>query len=156
MLPIYFTPYISAQVEEPRTFESPLETPIKPITETTSRTPHIDNPMEMWAGLLYMPYKEDSSKGGEFQIYDTRSNVTKVDKKGGRQIYEKDLGKVVKTIPYKRNTFVMFANNSPNTVHGVSRRVDPKMFRRSVNIIAEFNKVAKRSMFSVREIRKWI
>ena len=30
MLPIYFTPYISAQVEEPRTFESPLETPIKP------------------------------------------------------------------------------------------------------------------------------
>jgi hypothetical protein len=30
ILPIYFTPYISAQVEEPRIFAKPLETPIKP------------------------------------------------------------------------------------------------------------------------------
>ena len=30
MLPIYFTPYISAQVEEPRIFAKPFETPIKP------------------------------------------------------------------------------------------------------------------------------
>ena len=30
MLPIYFTPYISAQVEEPKIFANPLETPIKP------------------------------------------------------------------------------------------------------------------------------
>ena len=30
MLPIYFTPYISAQVEEPRMFAKPLETPIRP------------------------------------------------------------------------------------------------------------------------------
>ena len=59
----------------------------KPIT-TTSRTAHIDNPMEMWAGLLYMPYKDDSSTGGEFQIYNTQSSVTKVDMKGGRQNYE--------------------------------------------------------------------
>ena len=28
--PINLTPYISAQVEEPRTFASPLEMPIKP------------------------------------------------------------------------------------------------------------------------------
>ena len=28
--PINFTPYISAQVDEPRTFANPLETPIKP------------------------------------------------------------------------------------------------------------------------------
>ena len=28
--PIYFTPYISAQVEEPRTFAQPLEIPTKP------------------------------------------------------------------------------------------------------------------------------
>ena len=29
ILPIYLTPYISAHVEEPRTFAKPLETPIK-------------------------------------------------------------------------------------------------------------------------------
>ena len=28
--PIYLTPYISAQVEEPRTFAKPLDTPSKP------------------------------------------------------------------------------------------------------------------------------
>ena len=30
MLPIYFTPYISAQVEEPSIFAKPLDTPINP------------------------------------------------------------------------------------------------------------------------------
>ena len=28
--PMYFTPYISAQVDEPRTFANPFEIPIKP------------------------------------------------------------------------------------------------------------------------------
>ena len=30
ILPIYLTPYISAQVDEPRILAKPLETPIKP------------------------------------------------------------------------------------------------------------------------------
>ena len=64
----------------------------KPIEEKSTRTPHIDNPMEMWAGLLYMPYPDDQSTGGEFQIYSTQSSVQKVDKKAGRQIYDSDLG----------------------------------------------------------------
>ena len=46
----------------------------------------------------------------------------------------------------------MFANNSPNTVHGVSRRVDPKMFRRSVNIIGEFKRGFAK-MYKVNEVR---
>ena len=124
----------------------------KPIEEKSSRTPHIDNPMEMWAGLLYMPYKDDTSTGGEFQIHSVLDDVKKVDMKGGRQIYRDNLGPVVKSIPYKRNTFVMFANNSPNTVHGVSRRVDPKMFRRSVNIIGEFKRGFAK-MYKVNEVR---
>ena len=28
--PIYFTPYISAQIDEPKTFANPFEIPIKP------------------------------------------------------------------------------------------------------------------------------
>ena len=124
----------------------------KPIEEKTSRTPHIDNPMEMWAGLLYMPYPDDQSTGGEFQIYSTQSNVQKVDKKAGRQIYDSDLGTVVKTIPYKRNTFVMFANNSPNTVHGVSLRQNATLNRRSVNIIGEFKR-GYATMYNVQEVK---
>jgi hypothetical protein len=124
----------------------------KPIEEKTTRTPHIDNPMEMWAGLLYMPSTNDQSTGGEFQIYSTQSNVQKVDKKAGRQIYDNDLGTVVKTIPYKRNTFVMFANNSPNTVHGVSLRQDATLNRRSVNIIGEFKR-GYATMYNVQEVK---
>ena len=112
----------------------------KPIEEKTSRTPHIDNPMEMWAGLLYMPYKNDESTGGEFQLRSVLDDVKKVNMNLGRQIYRSNLGPVVKSVPYKRNTFVMFANNSPNTIHGVSLRQNAKLYRRSVNIIGEFKR----------------
>ena len=122
------------------------------MEEKTSRTPHIDNPMEMWAGLLYMPYKDDQSTGGEFQLHTTTDNIKRVDMKGGRQIYEGDLGPVVKTVPYKRNTFVMFANNSPNTVHGVSGRENATMYRRSINIIGEFKRGFAK-MYNVEEVR---
>ena len=124
----------------------------RPIEEITTRTPHIDNPMEMWAGLLYMPCQNDQSTGGEFQIYSTQSSVQKVDKKAGRQIYDSDLGTVIKTIPYKRNTFVMFANNSPNTVHGVSLRQNATLSRRSVNIIGEFKR-GYATMYDVQEVK---
>ena len=124
----------------------------KPITETTSRTPHIDNPMEMWAGLMYMPYKDDTSVGGEFQLHSVKNKVSKVDKSKGRQIFDDDLGPVVKTVPYKRNTFVMFANNSADTVHSVSKRISPTYYRRSVNIIGEFKR-GYATMYNVKEIK---
>jgi hypothetical protein len=124
----------------------------KPITETTSRTPHIDNPMEMWAGLLYMPYKNDESVGGEFQLHKVKNKISKVNMSKGRQVFDEDLGPVVKTVPYKRNTFVMFANNSPNTVHSVSMRISPTAYRRSVNIIGEFKR-GYAKMYEVQEIR---
>ena len=124
----------------------------KPIEEKTSRTPHIDNPMEMWAGLLYMPYKNDESTGGEFQLSSVLDDVKKVNMNLGRQIYRSNLGPVVKSDPYKRNTFVMFANNSPNTIHGVSLRQNAKLYRRSVNIIGEFKRNFAK-MYKVHEVR---
>ena len=124
----------------------------KPISETTSRTPHIDNPMEMWAGLLYMPYKEDKSTGGEFRLHSVVNPIRRVDMQKGRQVYKGDLGDVVKTVPYKRNTFVMFANHSPNTVHSVSNRINPELYRRSVNIIGEFKRGFAK-MYKVEEVK---
>ena len=124
----------------------------KPIEEKTSRTPHIDNPMEMWAGLLYMPYKNDESTGGEVQLRSVLDEVKKVNMKLGRQVYYSNLGPVVKSVPYKRNTFVMFANNSPNTIHCVSLRQNAKLYRRSVNIIGEFKRNFAK-MYKVHEVR---
>ena len=75
--------------------------------------------------------------------------------KGGRQVYTEDLGPVHTTVPYKRNTFVMFCNANPNTVHSVSNRINPTMYRRSVNIIAEFRRHYAK-MYNVEEVREWI
>jgi len=124
----------------------------KPI-DFSSRTPHIDNPREIYAALLYMPYKDDQSTGGEFQIHETHDNISEVNKNGGREVNEK-AGKVVKTVPYKANTLVVFCNNSTRCVHSVSARKDAVLHRRSVNIIAEYNRAAKCSMFEVKENRR--
>jgi len=120
----------------------------------SSRTPHIDNPREIYAGLLYMPYDNDQSKGGEFQLHQTNDDITEVNKSGGREIPAGKQGTIVKSIPYEKNTFVMFLNNSTKSVHSVSPRTGATMRRRSVNIIAEFNKIANKSMFKVKEYRK--
>ena len=124
----------------------------KPI-DFSSRTAHIDNPREIYAALLYMPYKNDKSTGGEFQIHETHADILEVNKNGGREVNEK-AGEVVKTVPYRPNTLVVFCNNSTRCVHSVSSRKDAVLHRRSVNIIAEFNRVAKRKMYEVKENRR--
>ena len=42
------------------------------IQTGTSRTPHVDNPVEIYAGLLYMRPRTDNSTGGNF--YYTQDN----------------------------------------------------------------------------------
>ena len=124
----------------------------KPI-DFSSRTPHIDNPREIYAALLYMPYKDDRSIGGEFQIHETDADIQEVNKNGGRAVGDK-AGQVIKTVPYKPNTLVAFCNNSTKCVHSVSARQDAILHRRSVNIIAEFNRATRRKMFDVKENRR--
>ena len=120
----------------------------------SSRTPHIDNPREIYAGLLYMPYPKDDSTGGEFQIHRSVGEIKRVNKNGGREVEIKNQGSIVKSVPYKRNTFVIFCNNSSASVHSVSKRENATLHRRSVNVIAEYNRVAKKSMFKIEEFRK--
>ena len=120
----------------------------------SSRTPHIDNPKEIYAGLLYMPYPKDDSTGGEFQIHRAVGEIKRVNKNGGREVEIKNQGSIVKSVPYKRNTFVIFCNNSSASVHSVSKRENATLHRRSVNVIAEYNRVAKKSMFDIEEFRQ--
>lgn len=120
----------------------------------SSRTPHIDNPREIYAGLLYMPYPKDDSTGGEFQIHRAVGEIKRVNKNGGREVEVKNQGSIVKSVPYKRNTFVIFCNNSSASVHSVSKRENATLHRRSVNVIAEYNRVAKKSMFDIEEFRQ--
>lgn len=122
----------------------------EPVDQTgTSRTPHIDNPVEIYAGLLYMRKPGDNSKGGNFTIHETTDEITMVNKTLGRQV-EDHLHRAVKQVPYKRNTFCMFLNVL-DSVHSVTPRIGATERRRSINIIGEFNKTGR--MWKVREYK---
>ena len=47
----------------------------------------------------------------------------------------------------------MFANTTPNAIHGVTPRINASMHRRSVNIIAEYSRRSNKSMYNVTEIK---
>jgi len=122
----------------------------EPVDETgTTRTPHIDNPVEIYAGLLYMRKPGDDSYGGNFTIHEVTGEITEVNKTLGRQV-DNSLHKPIKQIPYKRNTFCMFLNVK-NSVHSVTPRIQPRHTRRSINIIGEFNGTGR--MWKVREVK---
>lgn len=110
----------------------------EPITQnSTSRTPHLDNPIEIYAGLFYLKQINDLSSGGDLTIFSTDKDVNGVDKALGRQVDKKILIPA-KTISYKPNSFCMFLNVH-NSVHGVSPRIGAEVRRRSINIIGELN-----------------
>ena len=109
----------------------------QPTTGTT-RSTHIDNPLEIYAGLLYMRQRGDNAKGGDFVIYDA-PEIDKVVAKTGREIPKDIEKKEHKKIIYKENTFVMFLNTN-KSVHGVTPRENALHDRLSINIIAEAEK----------------
>ena len=109
----------------------------QPTTGTT-RSTHIDNPLEIYAGLLYMRQRGDDAKGGDFVIYDA-PEIDKVVAKTGREIPKDIEKKEHKKITYKENTFVMFLNTN-KSVHGVTPRENALHDRLSINIIAEAEK----------------
>lgn len=104
---------------------------------TTTRTNHIDNPIEFYAGLLYFKQRGDRSSGGDFMIYDS-PEIKAAHKDRGREIHKDILLKDHTSVPYKENTFVMFLNSN-KAVHGVTPRVDASVDRLSVNIIGEYD-----------------
>jgi len=119
----------------------------EPVNETsTTRTPHLDNPGEIYAGLLYMKKTNDASTGGNFTLHKVKG-VDKVYNKSGRAVLQNN---PVKEIEYKANTFCMFLNVH-NSVHSVTPRINATERRRSINIIGEYNKTGK--MWEAEEIK---
>ena len=122
----------------------------EPIDQaSTSRTPHLDNPVEIYAGLLYMRPVEDTSTGGNFTIHEQIGTIKEVNKTLGRQV-DSNLHRPVKEVPYKANSFCMFLNVA-GSVHSVTPRISPTERRRSINIIGEYNRNGK--IWKVQEIK---
>ena len=122
----------------------------EPVDQTgTSRTPHIDNPVEIYAGLLYMRKQADMAQGGNFTVHRVTGQITEVNKSLGRQV-DDSLHEPVFEVPYRANNFCMFLNVK-DSVHSVTPRIAPVERRHSINIIGEFNGTGK--MWKVREIK---
>lgn len=102
-------------------------------SKTTSRVrgPHVDNPCELFAAMLYMKEPDDNA-GGDLVLYKPKGEV----KFRGKAEVDDALVEPVATVPYAANTVVTFLN-SPNAIHGVTPRLASDKPRLLVNIIAE-------------------
>lgn len=98
------------------------------------RGPHVDNPIEVFAAMLYMPPKDAPDEGGDFVIYE-KSRTVRFE--GKAEVSANDVRSLVEhaRVKYKRNTMVAFIN-SVHAIHGVTPRLS-RDFRRLVNFIVE-------------------
>ena len=101
--------------------------------------PHLDNPKELYAGLLYMR-GDDEPDGGDLEVL----RYIKPPRFEDKRRLPDDYTEVVRTIPYRANTFVLFIN-TPESIHSVSPRGPCEQYRRLVNIIGE----ARKPLFEV-------
>lgn len=102
--------------------------------ETSVIEPHLDNPKEFYAGLLYMKDPDDTSIGGNLTTHKFIGEPSFYGK--SRVRHEKvDL---IEEIEYKANRLAVFLN-SPYSIHGVTKRSKTDSYRKYMNIIGEFN-----------------
>ncbi len=119
-----------------------INTPTK--EETSVIDPHLDNPKEFYAALLYMRDPNDDSVGGNLTTYSFKGEPSFY---GKSRVREEKIN-LVEEIEYKENRLVMFLNTL-NSIHGVSKRSKTDYFRKYINIIGEFN-------FELFNFRKFI
>ena len=105
--------------------------------KTTSLGPHVDSPEEVLAGLIYLKHKNDSSSGGDLELYSLKDKAPKKFMSSKRRIPTKYVEKR-KVFPYKRNVAIIFPNTL-RAIHGVSpRTADIGAYdRRLINFTAE-------------------
>jgi hypothetical protein len=105
-----------------------------PVTHMGSvRGPHIDKPYKLYAALVYFRHPNDQFTGGDLDLYRANKPNYPVD---ARLNVDERYVTVVKTIPYRANTLIMWLNTS-RSLHGVSPRPPTDVPRRYVNILGE-------------------
>lgn len=95
--------------------------------------PHVDNPREIYACLIYFPETGDEA-GGDLGIY----APTKLKPQFYGQRRTDDV-QLVGEVPYAHNHGLFFVNG-PRALHGVLPRQPTDKWRRYVNLEAEFHK----------------
>ena len=127
---------IGVRFEKPNYFNLDCQFVINTPTsgETKVIEPHLDNPVEFYAALLYMKDKDDNSEGGNLTTYSFKDKPSFY---GKSRVRENNVN-LIEEIEYKKNRLVMFLN-SPYSIHGVTKRSKTNFYRKYINIIGEFN-----------------
>jgi len=103
--------------------------------KSSVRDSHVDNPVELLAGLFYLKDEEDKTIGGDLEIMENieRKPLLFHDK---AEVYNKSDLKVFKLIKYQKNKVVFFINTK-NSIHRVTPRESCELPRNLTNIIFE-------------------
>jgi len=103
--------------------------------KSSVRDSHVDNPVELLAGLFYLKDEEDKTIGGDLEIMENieRKPLLFHDK---AEVYNKSDLKVFKLIKYQKNK-VFFFINTKNSIHRVTPRESCELPRNLTNIIFE-------------------
>lgn len=105
-----------------------------PVTTPSSvRGPHLDNPAKLFAALLYFRHADDTSTGGELELYRVKPGRNPM-ARGSR--VRPEAVEIAEHVAYAPNTLVMWIN-SPLAIHGVSPRSLTESPRRYVNFLGE-------------------
>lgn len=102
--------------------------------ETTVIEPHLDNPKELYAALLYMKEPDDDSTGGSLTTHAFKDQPSFY----GKSRVREEKVNLIEEIEYKPNRLAVFLN-SPLSIHGVTKRSKTNYFRKYINIIGEFH-----------------
>lgn len=119
-----------------------------PVTDNPNsvKISHIDDVDKLYAGLFYLRADNDDSIGGDLELYKYISDKPKIH--GARLVANKYVERTA-TVPYKKNTLVIFLN-SPEALHGVTVRERTPHTRRFMNLVAEM----KEPIFSLDKYKE--
>ncbi|KAK3247809.1 hypothetical protein CYMTET_42703 [Cymbomonas tetramitiformis] len=120
-----------------------INSPVK--KESSVRRAHYDDPAEIYAGLLYFRHDNDTSKGGDLEVYKCKGRCRKATERQAKRLGLRSSQKEffapntlqrTNVVRYAKNVFVLFIN-SVKSLHGVTKRGVTRFSRRIVNFTAQ-------------------
>lgn len=130
----------SAETDLTLDFQPGINTPPGKLRRTSVRGPHLDNPREIFAALIYFRDPCDNSIGGDLEICE----LIKDFRLYGKSETPISTVNVVNRVNYGRNTGLIFLNTH-KSVHSVTKRSFSEHNRKLLNIIMEY----KEPVFSI-------
>lgn len=110
-----------------------------PVHEASSvRGLHVDKGDKLFSGLFYLRPDDDTTQGGDLEIYRFRPGLPGWRRARAFDKYSVDPGATewVATIPYRKNTLILFIN-SLEALHGVTVRQPTSHCRLFMNLVGE-------------------